>query len=220
MDLFFSPDPVPTMNVRLSLLILFVIGAFAPLVGAEDRPHRTGWAVGVGPRIQWLSDHGHDVLTNRYVRGRGIGGEIRLSYGFTEHWEGRIAVSTNRQSSREGTAGVAWAAADLLFRQPVGRFDPVLFARFGKQALALDGAIPDELGEPSDHTWTGLVGGAGGGVRYWITPHLSLSGEAAYTYVRYSHTVVLDGTGTPMPLNRATGATAWGLTLVAVEYHW
>jgi hypothetical protein len=64
------------------------------------------------------------------------------------------------------------------------------------------------------------MGGGGGGMRYWVTPHISVGSEAAYTYVGVSGTVNNDGTGTLDPLDKTYDGTTWGVTILAVEYHW
>ena len=179
--------------------------------------------------MQWVLGNGYDellavpdvVLGADPVRtvGRGIGGELRLAYGLAEHWACRISVSSAMHSSSTGSAGIAWAAADALYRLPLGRLDPTLFARFGKQTLTLDNVQVAGPNVVAHYTYAGYMAGGGGGLCWWATDHISLSAEAAYTYVRIADSVE-DENGIHTPLGGTYDGTTWGVTALAVSYHW
>ena len=213
------------MHWRNLATALLVTWAVASVVSAKEEPHRTGWWVAAAPRVQWLTGDGYDLLFGRGVlSGRGYGGELHLGYGFTRRVGARLAVSTAHHTTMSGTGGAAWASVDILLRQPIGRLDLHVFGRFGKQAVAVDGFTRPGPGNTSqtttDLTVIGHLGGGGGGMRYWVTPHISLGSEAAYTYVGVSDTVNNNGTGTLDPLDKTYDGTTWGVTILAVEYHW
>jgi len=204
----------------LTPLAFLLALAASPRAGV-GAPHRTGWSVGVGPRVQWPIGKGYDELTRRAVGiGRGAGAEAQLAYGLTPHWELRVAVSTAAHAvdGPAKSSGIAWAAGDLVLRQPIGRLDLVAFGRVGEQAVTLDRATIISAEPNADYSWTGLVAGGGGGLRVWIMPHVSLDGEAAWTYVRISDEV-LDATGSSGPLRTTFDGTTWGTT-VSLAYHW
>lgn len=218
------------MNPQKAFACALLTCALASAVRAKGEPHRTGWWVAAGPRVQWLVGDGYDGLFGRgLISGRGYGGEVHLAYGFTPRWAGRLAVSSAMQNTASGKGGAAWAAADVVLRQPFGPIDIVVFGRFGRQSVVVDGYTP-LAGNGSIQTTgvdlavdlavVGPLGGAGAGLRYWVTPHIALGAEALYTYVALTDAVDSDGTGTPNALDRTYDGTTWGVTVLAVEYHW
>ena len=208
------------MNFCVSVAVITLTIGLWSVSGATEAPRRTGWSLGAGPRLQWLTGSGYDELRLWYLDNPGYGGELTIGYGLTDRWAGRIAASTNRHSGSIRSEGFAWAAVDLLFLLPLRRFDPYVLARLGKQAVTAFNVNLGQTEEIVEGTWAGWMGGGGLGVRCWVVPRVSLHTEAVYTYVRISDLVENDDTGTAIRLAKTYDGTTWGITILAVEYHW
>ncbi len=208
---------------------VWLLLALVPGLGSaqEAAPRRLGWYAGAGPRLQGFAGGGYNELGNRRATfGTGIGAEVFVGYGFTRSLAARLAVSTASHdiSAPGASSGAAWVAGDAILRwplevPPLGSFDVQTFARIGKQAVTADNVDLDGGGLRSNHAWSGFMIGGGAGVRWWATARVSLRMEFSYAYVRIDGEVE-DPTGHHTPLERTLDGSTWGVTPVAVSYHW